>query len=123
MTQIAIGDVVRYRSSPIAYVARALDPYGRWLIVATRADRAGKSAFSCVQAGVGDLQVVVARPTLAPGTTLLHEGLTCSVDHDAGDWVVVNVPAHRHETRGGDGLNIPPSRVEVSKSDVVLDSL
>ena len=122
---IQIGDIVTHRfHGDVAFVARGIDGYGRWLIVAKRADdRAGKSNYSCLVAGRGDLQVIVPRPMLAPGTALLHEGLTCSVDHDAGDWVVVNVPAHRHETRGGDGLAVPPSRVEISKSDFVLDNL
>jgi hypothetical protein len=123
MTQIAIGDICRYRGGDIAYVVRGCDPYGRWLCTAKRIDRTRKSAFSLIQAGEGDLVVAVPRPTFAPGTAMMHEGLTCVVERDDGDLLTLNVPAHTHQTRAKDGLHVPASRVEISKADAVLDSL
>ena len=120
---INIGDIVSYRSGPIAYVVRGRDPYGRYLCTAKRIDRTRKSAFTCIQAGAGDVQVVVPRPTFAPGTAMMHEGLTCVVERDDGDWLTLSVPVHTHETRAKDGLHVPASRVEISKADAVLDSL
>ncbi len=125
MTEINIGDIVSYRGGDVAFVARARDGYGRWLCTAKQVQvgRTRRSGYSLIQAGEGDLVVAVPRPTFAPGTAMMHEGLTCVVEQDTGDWIVLNVPAHRHETRGGDGLAVPPGKVEISKSDAVLDSL
>ena len=123
MTEINIGDIVRYRGGDIAFVARARDGYGRYLCTAKQVDRTRRSAFTCIQAGEGDLVVAVPRPTFSPGATIMHEGQQCVVERDDGDWVQLNVPASVHRMKGGGGLNIPPSQVEISKADAVLDSL
>lgn len=123
MTEINVGDICRYRGGDIAYVVRGRDPYGRYLCAAKRVDRTRKSAFTCIQAGEGDLQVAVPRPTFAQGTALRHAGQTCMVEWDDGDWLQLSVPADVHQTKGKDGLSLPPSRVEISKADAVLDSL
>ena len=121
---IQIGDVVSYRGSPVAYVVRGVDPYGRYLIVAKQVDRRARSSFSLIQAGAGDLVVAVPRPTFSRGAVIMHEGLACTVESDSGDWVQLNVPAYTHtQMRGEGGLAIAPSRVEISKGDAVLDSL
>ena len=51
---------------------------------------------------------------------MLHEGLTCVVERDDGDWLTLSVPAYSHQTKAKDGLHVPPSKVEISKSDAVL---
>lgn len=123
MTQIAIGDICRYRGGDIAYVVRGRDPYGRYLCTAKQVNQTCRSALACIQAGEGDLVVAVPRPTFAPGTAMIHEGLTCVVERDDGDFVTLSVPACVHEMKGGGGLKLPPSRVEISKADAVLDAL
>ena len=124
MTETNIGDICRYRGDDIAYVVRGRDRYGRYLCTAKRVDRTRQgSVFTCVQAGEGDLVVAVPRPTFSPGATIMHEGQQCVVERDDGDWVQLNVPASVHRMKGGGGLNIPPSQVEISKADAVLDSL
>lgn len=55
MTEINVGDICRYRGGDIAYVVRGRDPYGRYLCAAKRVDCTRKSAFTCIQAGEGDL--------------------------------------------------------------------
>ena len=123
---IQIGDICRYRGGDTAYVARAKDNYGRWLCTAKRVQvgRTRRSAFTCIQAGAGDLVVAVPRPTFSPGAVIMHQGLSCVVERDDGDWVQLSVPAYTHtQMRGEGGLRVAPGKVEISKSDAVLDSL
>lgn len=122
---INVGDIVSCRTTGNqAWVVRAKHPGGGfWLLITKGTDARNRSTYFGRQARENDLQTITPRPYFSPGATIEHEGLTCSVISDDGDFVTLDVPMHSARLRGGGTLRITPGIVEVSKSDLVLAEL
>jgi hypothetical protein len=118
---ISVGCGCTCRQVPnVTWIVKRRVTDGYWQLITKSGD--GVNCIGRV-AGESDLQVVRTAPVYAVGATAMHEGLTCTVVRDDGDFVVLDVPMHSAALRGEGTLRIVPGIIGVSKSDLVLAEL
>jgi hypothetical protein len=113
------------RRGDIAYVVVRRDEFhpGRWRCACKAIARGLAPAFEGITAGEGDLVEIVPAPTYSPGAQVKYSGSSVEVIADHGDTVELAIPSQRFRTRAGDHLAVPPSKVTVDKSVLVLEIL
>ena len=125
MTNIEIGNVVTCKQTgDQAWVARAKDPNGRWLLISKLVDDRGRATITARTSSEFDLELARARPTFEVGTKITRNGLELTVSADLGDFVELVIPSIRRPLTGGDHLHIPGERTTtLCKSEIVVEAL